>query len=178
MAVTWTTTAPSVTGWSAESITGEYHYEVTGKGSWYSRIRFSIGRITGTRNVAIKAVLEGHRATGWVAQSCNATPSIQIGGTWYNGTSQSVTSDGTAWKTIGTQYAIITGLANGASVPCKNTRGGTSVSLTNPITAPAFRAKVSGSWKEAAAVYAKVSGTWKEASAGYAKTSGTWKEIQ
>ena len=171
-----------MTGWSAEVITGSYHYNVSGKGNWYSRIKYSIGRVAGTRDVAIRAVLQGVKETGWSAQPCNATPSVYVDGAWRDGTSVTKNVNSNDWSSssavLGTQYAIITGLANGATVTCRNARGGTTVSVTNPITAPAFRAKVSGAWKEATAVYVKVSGSWREASAGYAKSSGTWKEIQ
>ncbi len=174
--VTWSTTAPSVSSWEQEVATGEYHYYVKDKGNWYSRVVFSIGRITGSRNVAIKAVVQGRKASGWVAQPCSATPSIQVDGAWSNGAAQSATINSTSWTNIGTQYAVITGLANGVSIPCRNTRGGTNVSVTNPITTPAIRVKMAGSWKEPKAIYVKVSGTWKEIKAAYAKASGAWKE--
>ena len=38
-----------------------------------------------------------------------------------------------------------------------------------------MRAKLSGAWKEGQ-VYVKISGDWKEAAAVYVKINGSWKE--
>ncbi len=176
--VTWTASTPTVDGWSDAVYCGEYHQSST-YSNWYARARFRIGRVAGTRDVVIEAVTQAHKKSGWVDQTCNATPTVEVEGEWHKGAYTSKKEVGGNWTNLKTQYAVISGLRAGATVNCKITSGSVSAAeVANPITAAPVRVNIGGTWTEAEVVRVNVGGTWMEVVETHVNVDGVWKETQ
>ena len=176
----WTNTAPEVAAWSEAVYSGTYHRD-TSTANWYSRVKFEVGRVTGTRNIAIKATPQGHKKSGWQAQTCPAYPYVKVDGEKYNGTSKSksINSASTSpdWPSIADpQYCIVYGAGRNTVLVGGSNTGGTETDLSNPITAPQLLLNVSGTWQEADAVYINVDGSWIEADLVFVNASGKWEQ--
>lgn len=174
--ISWSAIAPSVNAWSPELITDEYHNYVQDRSNWYSRVRYSIGQIAGTRNLAIRAILEGHKASGWQAQNCGGVPRVRLSGdsSWIDGSYQGRSINTANWTTIGTQYATVTGPAARSIFDAGLAAIDTFVQLTSPITGPTDFAKIAGAWAQGDETLAKSSGSWIPVDELKAKDTGAW----
>ena len=150
--ISWSTTEPTMDSWTETVYTTAYH-QSSSNANWYARVGFSIGRITGTRDFAVRAVCQGRRASGWQAQNTNITPRITVEGVMQAGSNRSGSRDSTNWGSLGTtQYAVVTGARSKAEVTAADNHGN-SVTLLSPVGAPSVFVKASGTWREAEAVF-------------------------
>ncbi len=180
--ITWGTTAPTVDEWvelndehDTTLYTPAYEYDVSGKGHWFSRVGYSIGRITGTRDFAVRAVCRGRKASGAADAEVGATPEITVGGVTETGSKRSKTATSASYTNIGTtQYAVVSGASNKAEITCVNTRDRTkTLTLYSPISAPEVFVNIGDAVREADAVYINVNGTIMEADSVYMNVNGT-----
>ncbi len=173
--ISWSVTEPSVDAWTETIYTDAYHQQTT-NANWYARIGFSIGRITGTRDFAVRAVCQGRKASGWQAQGPSITPRITVEGVTAAGSNRSGSRDSTNWGSLGsTQYAVVTGARSRAEVTAADNHGN-AVTLASPIAAPQVFLKAGGAWYECEAVFVKEAGIWQIVEMISVKAGHAWKE--
>ena len=180
VAFKWTADEPTVDSWSEAIPTDTFTNNPNQYTNWTVYIDFSIGRISGTRNLAVRAVVYGKANGGLSNQNANATPQIRLTGEsdWVEGSNLSKTISKATYQILATAYCKIEGAEPRASfdVKFKKLAANKYKQLASPISAPKVYINVSGTNVEADGVFVNVGGTWIEADAMFVNVSGTWKE--
>lgn len=165
--ITWTNTEPTVDEWSEEqTLTRD-------AGDWRARIKFCIARVSGTRNVAIRAVV-GLRGENSLDHNAYGTPGVKMheDEDWTAGTTKQWTTHNTTWNDAAPQYAIFEGAKSKAQFDCKLYGYGTTLTLDSPLQGPAIFLNVGGEIIEADTVYVNVGGEIIEADSVFMNVNG------
>ncbi len=183
ISIAWSGTEPTVDKWTKKT-TGEYkpsNYESVG---WKIKIEFSLGHITGTNNVCIRAQALLGVASGYTANSVTVTPKVKAtGGSYVSGSQKTKTQHNSnpkfTWYDFGNaQYATVSGISSDITLTCAFTKSSTTKSVTFDVArmAPEIYVKAGRAWIQAETVYEKAGEAWTDVQGIYTKVNNVWQE--
>lgn len=183
ISVEWVSTQPAGTTFSGDwATTVDYeHKNHVGESNythWYTRSRFRVSLMEGTRKIVVQAQARGHTARDMLYDQSGTTyAGVVINDVVYGGPggTEKCTQDG--WEVIGnTGYAIISGANHKTVIEGRSSDGNKRISLQNPLTGADIKIRVGGAWADADAVYVNANGSMAEADGVFVYTDGAWEE--